>query len=60
LDQQAGEGNKDMPPVLRQLLNARRRLAHADAEATSDAEQLLTHITSPSRQPLGRPPHSWF
>tara|TARA_B100000795_G_scaffold123839_1_gene92316 strand:- start:273 stop:422 length:150 start_codon:yes stop_codon:yes gene_type:complete len=49
-----------MPPVLRQLLNARRRLAHADAEATSDAEQLLTHITSPSRQPLGRPPHSWF
>jgi len=51
-----------MPPVLRQLLNARRRLAHADTatEATSDAEQLLAHITSPSRQPLGRPPHSWL
>ena len=37
--QQAGEGNADVPPVLRQLLRAQRRLTHADAAAISDAEQ---------------------
>ena len=54
-----------LPPVLRQLLRARRRLQSADTVQASEAQQrqawLLTAVpgthTSPLKRPLGRPPH---
>ena len=54
-----------VPPVLRQLLRARRRLQSADTVQASEAQQrqawLLTAVpgthTSPLKMPLGRPPH---